>query len=617
MKVNFGTYTWFGDLTDKRNITYNADDPTQKEFKSKQFNNDYFNQLVSNRQYEDAADYANQFHFNNPEEQRKHLNDIDNLRRNGRILASCYNKISDTKTLNKVEFYDKVFVNGGLDTLKNNEYVKAFADAKKRFGSGDIDENPNNEATSLAITFYPKTRKFLGIDWLAKDNDNNIDAFYERSGLNEQALKAEGVQVINKDGKTILRFDKSNNLANKIINNLYDRVRAGGFGSGDERSSWLPDDWNIVENDIEGFNSKGKSVYKGQPIYYGAANKLLTDLTSMNTIIDGCKNAKDLYFRENDLNEKIYTSTIAGNIDDNLVMLQEALSSGSITQQEFNKQYSINCGYIDSILRNIGSGQYEMYSNKFNEETSDETLRPIDNKDRSELMNAITAANKANLHLSSMISNGKIGTLVEIDAAGLTSKQQQDLNGDEDDQLSNGRRIQIFIPGLFQEQAQEKINRNTSSKAIQEANSMQDYDYSYKTQDGQNLTYDGLGGYIYGYPNQQQYHIDKDTAIKLINKDMIIRDGINNLPFNFLTEDNHLDTDSYESMAKRFAIAASNNLNPGVPSTYTDGTAISEDDLFSRGYSYFRDNTQYQVFDKLKDLYNVYYALMQQTNYYN
>lgn len=617
MKINFGTYTWFGDLKDTRNITYDANNVTQKEFESKQFNNDYFNQLVSNRQYEDAANYANQFHFNNPEEQRKHLNDIDNLRRNGRILASCYNKISDTNTLNKVEFFDKVFINGGLETLKDNEYVKAFADVKKRFGSGDIDKDPNNEATSLAITFYPKTRKFLGIDWLVKDNDNNIDAFYKRSGLNEQALKAKGVQVTNKDGKTILRFDKSNALANNIINNLYDRVRAGGFGSGDERSSWLPEDWNIMENDIEGFNAKGKSVYKGQPLYCGSANKLLTDLTTMNTIIDGCKNAKDIYFRQNALNEKAYTSTIAGNIDDNLVMLQEALSNGSITQQEFNKQYSINCGYIDSILRNIGSGQYEMYSNKFNEETSDETLRPIDNKNRSELMNAITAANKANLHLSSMISNGKIGTLVEIDAAGLTSKQQEDLKGNEKDELSNGRRIQIFIPGLFQEQAQEKINRNTSSKAVQEANSMQDYDYSYKTQEGQTLTYDGLGGYIYESPNQEQYQIDKDTAIKIINKDMIIRDGINNLPFNFLTSDNKLDKDSYETMAKRFAIAAANNINPGIPLTYIDGTAITEDEIFSRDYTYFRDNTQYQIFNKIKDLNDVYRTLMQQISYYN
>ena len=210
MKINFGDYTWFGDLDDKRNITYNAKDPTQKEFESKQFNDDYFNQLISNRQYEDAANYANQFHFNDPKMQRAHLNDIANLRRNGRILASCYNKIHDTQTLNKVEFFDKVFVNGGLETLENNEYANKFIEAKRKLGSfsGGITAETDNkgvniyyksqEATKLEVTFQPKVQKFLGIDWLAKDNDKNIDNFYIQSGLNERALKEADAALENK-----------------------------------------------------------------------------------------------------------------------------------------------------------------------------------------------------------------------------------------------------------------------------------------------------------------------------------------------------------------------------------------------------------------------------------
>lgn len=617
MKINFGTYTWFGDLDDKRNITYNSNDPTQKEFGKCKFNEDYFSQLMSDREYEKAANYANEFHFNDPAKQREHLNNIANIRRNGRILESCYNKINDIQTLKQVEFFDKVFVNGGLETLKDNNYANIFKEIKKQFGSGDINKNPNNEATDLAITFYPKTRKLFGIDWLAKDNDNNIEAFYKRSGLNERNLKANGVDVENKDGKTILRFSKSNNLANKIINNLYDRVRAGGFGYGDERSSLLPDDWNIQENDIEGFNAKGQSVYKGKPLYAGAPNKLLNDLNKLNTIIDGTRNTKDVYFRKNDLTTKQYSSTIAGNIDDNLAMLQDALNNGEIDKQTFNREYRINCGYLDDILRNIGSGEYEMYSNKFNKETNDETLRPIDNNDRSELINAITSTDKSKMHLVSMISNGKIGTLVELDAPSLTSKQQESLNGDEDDQLSNGRRIQIFIPGLFQEQAQEKINRNTSSRAIQEVNSMQDYDYDYKTQDGSTLTYDGLGGYIY---NGEQ--IDKNKAIKIINKDLIIQDGVNNLLFNYVNKDNELiDKKGYEAMSRIFAIKAVNDIDPGVPLSYSDGTPLTEEEIFSHSNAnpddvYF-GKIQYQVYDKLQNLYDVYNSLMQAISYYN
>lgn len=612
MKINFGDYTWFGDLNDKRNITYNAKDPTQKEFEDYQFKQELFDQYISNRQYEDAANYANQFHFNDPKMQRAHLNDIANLRRNGRILASCYKKIHDTQTLNKVEFFDKVFVNGGLETLENNEYANKFIEAKRKLGSfsGGITAETDNkginiyyksqEATKLEVTFQPKVQKFLGIDWLAKDNNKNIDNFYTQSGLNERALKAQGVEVINKDGRTTLRFDKSNPLANKIIYNLPRRERNG--------DTPIPQIGGNIDVSIVGLDSKNRRI-KNQNMF--------SNLTQIQDIIDSAKNTKEQYFKQNDLTEKQYSSTVAGNIDDNLAMLQEALKEGSITQQEFNKQYSINCGYIDSVLRNIGSGNYEMYSNKFNEETSDETLNPVDNEKRNELINAITATNKANVHLSSMISNGKIGTLVELDAAGLTSKQQEKLEGTNDDQLSNGRRIQIFIPGLFQEQAQEKINRNTSSQAVQEANSMQDYDYDYKTQDGKTLTYDGLGGYI--YDGEQ---IDKDNAVKIINKDLIIQDAVNNLQFYYLNKDNKLiDKTNYENKARELAIKACNDIDPGVPLSYTDGTPLTEDEVFAHSKAnpddvYF-GKIQYQVYDKLLNLYDVYNALMDAISYYN
>ena len=607
MKINFGNYTWFGDLDDKRYITYNAKDPTQKEFEDKQFKQDLFNQYVSNREYEKAADYANEFHFNDPKKQREHLNNIANLRRNGRILASCYRKIRDTQTLNKVEFFDKVFVNGGLETLKDNEYTNKFIEAKRRLGStykeliignNSIKAERPQEATKLEITFQPKVQKFLGIDWLAKDNDKNIDNFYIQSGLNEKALKAQGVEVINKDGRTTLKFDKANPLANKIIYNLPRRERNG--------DTPIPQIGGNIDVSIVGIDNKNNKI-----------NNAISNLTEIQDIIDSAKQTKEQYFKQNDLTEKQYSSTIAGNIDDNLAMLQEALNNGSITQQEFNKQYSINCGYIDSVLRNIGTSQYEMYSNKFNEKTSDETLNPVDNEKRNELINAITATNKANVHLSSMISNGKIGTLVELDAAGLTSKQQEKLKGTDDDQLSNGRRIQIFIPGLFQEQAQEKINRNTSSQAIQEANSMQDYDYDYKTRDGKTLTYDGLGGYI--YDGEQ---IDKDNAIKIINKDLIIQDAVNNLQFNYINKDNNLiNKEDFESMARQVAVKACNDIDPGVPLSYTNGKPLTEDEVFAHSKAnpddvYF-GKIQYQVYDKLQNLYDVYKALMDSISYYN
>ena len=146
---------------------------------------------------------------------------------------------------------------------------------------------------------------------------------------------------------------------------------------------------------------------------------------------------------------------------------------------------------------------------------------------------------------------------------------------------------------------------------------MQDYDYDYKTQDGKTLTYDGLGGYI--YDGEQ---IDKDNAVKIINKDLIIQDAVNNLQFYYLNKDNKLiDKTNYENKSRELAIKACNDIDPGVPLSYTDGTPLTEDEVFAHSKAnpddvYF-GKMSYQVYDKLQNLYDVYNALMDAISYYN
>ena len=138
-----------------------------------------------------------------------------------------------------------------------------------------------------------------------------------------------------------------------------------------------------------------------------------------------------------------------------------------------------------------------------------------------------------------MCSNGKIGTLVVINAGGLTERQIKDLDKTATpDELYNTRRIQIFIPGFMQEQAQTKINANTSSRSIQEVNSMLDWNYTYKCGNGVEIMPDGKGGFV-----KNNKPIDKNEAIKEINKDMIIQDAVSNLKFNYLSWDGNLISD--------------------------------------------------------------------------
>lgn len=615
MKIGFGNYTYFDpNANDKR--TYKIATDAQKQQYA--FNQERFNQLIANRQYNDAADYAAMFHFSDPKTQKEHENDIINLRRNGRILGAIYSRIDNPNALAQIEFYDKVFVNGGLEQLTGNPYADQFTEYKKRLGSS-IEYNAIGkdviikEATRLSITFQPEKRTFLGIDWLAKDNKKNIDNFYEQSGLNEQQLKAAGVTVTHKDGKTTLDFDKSNELANQIIFNLPDDNRRLG-------DSPLTTDGNNVS--IVGYDAKG------QVAGYNRGHKGIKDL------INSAKSAKESYFKKTDLAEKDYSSTIGPAIDDNLEALKAAYAAGEIDDTTFNRQFKILGSNVTAAIQSLSSGDYEMYTNGYNEEPTDETLISADNEQRAHLVNLISSTNPKDLQLLSMCSNGKIGTLVVINAGGLTDKQRSDLDHtDKPEDQYNSRRIEIFIPGLMQEQAQAKINANTSSRSIQEINSMLDWNYTYKCGNGTKIMPDGKGGFL-----KNNKPIDKSEAIKEINKDMIIQDAVSNLKFNYLSWNGNLISDKdnsllgaeeYENMARLISVRAGNELNPGVPLTKTNGSDYTVDELFNmKGlstsqYWYNEKNGEiskslpYQVESKIEDIYSIYDAIMKELQYYD
>lgn len=625
MKIGFGNYTYFDPNSDDKK-TYKTATNVQKQQYA--FNQEKFDQLIANRQYNDAADYAAMFHFSDPKTQREHENDIINLRRSGRVLGAIYSRIDNSNVLAQIEFYDKVFVNGGLEQLTGNEYADKFINYKRRLGSTIQNGEVKDEATRLSITFQPeKQYGIFGIDWLSKDNKNNIDNFYAQSGLNEQQLKVAGVKVIHKDGKTTLDFDKSNKLANQIIFNLPTDTKR--IGDAPLRTSGE----NIS---ILGYNSKGESLVEkthaafisGFSVGYGR------NFESIQTLINNAKASKESYFKKTDLVEKDYSSTTGPAIDDNLEALKAAHAAGEIDNTTFNRQFKILGSNIIAAIQSLGSGNYEMYTNSYNKKLTDETLISTDNEQRAHLVNLISSTNPQDLQLLSMCSNGKIGTLVVINAGGLTSKQKEDLEGTAkpEDQY-NTRRIQIFIPGFMQEQAQAKINANTSSRSIQEVNSMLDWNYTYKCGNGVEIMPDGKGGFV-----KNNKPIDTKEAIKEINKDMIIQDAVSNLKFNYLSWNGNLISDKdnsllgaeeYEKMARLISVRAGNELNPEVPLTKTDGSDYTIDELFNMkglstsNYWYNEENGEifqnipYQIGQKIHDIYSIYDAIMKELQYYN
>lgn len=590
MKINFGNYTYFDGKAD--GIIYQGT-PGATATGKWAFYENKFNQLISNRQYNDAADYAAQFHFSDPETQKAHENDIINLRRNGRVLGAIYGRVQDPTDLAKITFADNVFVDGGLERSGNNDLNTAFENIKSKIGS-TVDENGNivNEASTLEIIFEPKTNKLLGIDWLMPDNDNNIENFYKNSGLNVNTLRDNGVQVINKDGRTILRFDKSNPLANKI---LYKTPVVLNTILGDLDRPMLAN----KPTKIVGYNKKGEVTGETD------------DLREFDSFIKDAITTKEKYFEDFDLTYKDYSSSIGPMISDELSSLKAMLNSGQIDDTQYNRQAKAIAPHIFSAINTLGSSNYEMYTNYLNEEPTDETLVPVENKDRANLANLISSYAPKDIDVSAMVSNGKIGTLITLEGTG--NETESDKN--------DGRRIQIFVPGLLQEEAQAKINRNTSTRAVQELNSMIDWGYSYKLRNGSEIGVNNKGQFT-----KDKEVIDKQSAIQEINKDMIMEESLANLKFQYMNSDGNItDNLKYEEMAKLLAMNTVSDVygdiklnidynNSKVALSDKFGNIYNSDDIFDRKIN--ENETQYEVYNRLNEIYAIYNELMNELNFY-
>lgn len=545
------------------------------------FDKQHFNQLIADRDYLGAADYAEKFHFhNNPEKDKELRNRIINLRRNGRILGALYGRITDETDMQAVSFVDNVFLADGTSSVDTGDWGNSFKQIKEAIGSGE------KSANELSITFQPKKQSLFGIDMLMKDNDYNIDNFYEQSGLTEQDLINNGVQVTHQDGRTILRFNKSNDLANKILYNIPHNAR----GMGDVPLLSLD-----IAPKIEGIDAKGQVVGSE-----GGSN-----LRKFKHIIDEANNIKKSYLGDLMNTQKEYSSTSAPWISDELYQLQQM----GLTDDEYNKRAKLVAPNIFKAINDLTS-EYEMYTDKFNDDPKIETLKPTTSQQRSELVDLIASTAPKDIQVDAMISNGKIGACITI-------------MGKKDDKTGEVKisPYKIFVPNILVEEAQARINADSSYRAVQEVNSMLDLRYDYKLQDGKTLSINNNGEF-----ELDKKVISRDTAIRTLDKDMLIEEAKAELKYRYMNSSADVfDGEGYESKAREITLNSINSLYPDMNVAYnptTNSIAIidqygeqhSAEDFFNKRID--KDNTQYEVYNRLKDILNIYDSLMNDlTNY--
>lgn len=309
MKVIFDDYEYV-DLEDNDKGEYYGDEKPNTAYNDK-----YFQSLMTDGRFDEAIKYASKYRFTNTEKQQAYANTIENLKQKTKKTSSFYGSIGNEDHLNQIKFIDGVFLPGAFEGQKNNPYVQKLQNIKDNLFlqfDGAFGEGKNVDYSTIAIDFSPKKQVGLfGWDWIAKDNiEDNIDAFYERSGLNEAQLRSAGIRIENKDGHTILKFDKDNDLANQI---LYYAPTASNFTT---YSAYDRNGNNVMQN--KGLTSS--SAYTSESI------------KEFKKLIDDTQETKRSYFNNlGAIDGRAYSSTVGPLLTDNLSTLNDALNSGSIT----------------------------------------------------------------------------------------------------------------------------------------------------------------------------------------------------------------------------------------------------------------------------------------------
>lgn len=623
--VQYGNYIYNGVIDDNK-LNENSN--------YYRFDANKFNEMLAKREYRQAAKYLENFRFVGEDAKNANTiiqNKIEELNSKGKRIEQLYGNASPEQ-YEAIDFYQNIYNDGGSEYLTGVEYTDEhgkrhlgnkysfnYGMYKKALGSSD-----NEEATAIRIEFQPEERTgWFGINGLRKDGYNSYKSFIKNNGyFTEEDL--QDIVTIGKDGKAVITIDKGDKRFNRLMDAIYNNVsyNSSTFWGG-AVSVFNPNPGNkrnyeyVVEKDISNkSNTNRKITIQGLNKDGGIIeNGDIQSFYEMEDLITKAYNAQGETIKNLQSQKKDFTTTIAGAVFDGLEQLNEQVNNGVIDEKTYNREYKKYYGDVESVIQGLGSAHLQMYSNFSNEEPTDELLVEADNITRGEIVQEISKRARQDISYTTMLANGQIGTLITLKAKEPT-KQNPD----------GKKRIQVFIPGLFNEQNQEKINRNTQILATQEVNDIINYGYDYDLDDDSVIRRDKVGNFYH-----DNTPISKEQAINLINKSIIIKRGSNKLLDEHINRNGEfVNEDLYEQKAMAMAMAASNELSPDVFYKRADGTEINPDTMTLEELQYIfdkkaigqepkeeeADNMSDAEYRKYKDLYYIFDHIMSAMNVY-
>lgn len=564
MKHDFGKY-----------IYYN---PIKSNIEPEEFSKEKRDSLIAQGKYKEAVNYSRQYYPKDPEKAAKYNLDIANLERTAKIYEAKLQRLGKDKDL--VQFVDLLYQGNLSNYVGDNDYINDYNNKIKSLGSDD----------NVSITFKPKKQYGLfGWDWLAADNEEyNIDVFYKNSGLSKAQLESAGVKVINEeDGSTTIKVNKGHELFNKIIMRVpMDRPST------------------ITTDGLFGGHDKDENA----PII----NTNRIDDPSYNRLYYLQQEVKDAQEKRDNIFKKYEPESVQKSgftmrlVTPELLQVEQAAINGELKEFQYKTLKNLIFDEVNRELITTPFGNYDkVYTNRFNKR-GDETFReaPVD-----ELVNLQDKLRTNIDDLEYSVYNNGVEEGLMITYKGKEkdkSKLPTDIDADLENHMADVS-FSVFIPGMAADFINSAVGLDPNYRASKELLDMANYGITHELEDGTVLHADNNGRIF-----AKGVEIDRNEALRLINKDFVVEDARRQFLYDSVNKDNNIiDEEAYDLKAKKQAIAYATETYPEVNLFYDyDNTSEYdniEDYVFSKQIA---GEIQEPVAEKMPyDVYNVYTEL--------
>lgn len=487
----------------------------------KDYNKDEANSYLAKGDYSGLVNYLQQFTMDNATEQSEWDNNIKSLE----TKATIYNNM-----LKNTDDKDAITFTSGIQHGYINEdtsYGKTYSKVLNRIGSSN-----DKDATSLKIKF---------------GTDDDYINFLVNAGLQEKDLLSKNVRIGQENGNRTLTVDKSNTNIPIILEGLSkikpSRLMIGINYLGQQSSEFNPSTQmasidlgvdskdNIFGFNIIGLDSEGNEI-KNVSIPIHKLNRLQNIVTRANSKFEQAKNGINVDFIQSEL----ITSDFKGARHQKLI---NYLNEGKINPTTFNNYEKKIDEFYKNEIANAGFTRYDVYL-----EGKGNNFEKINNEDKEYLEKKVREAilRDDKVTYQAAMSGNMFGTLITIPAKSDTKSQSIPDQG-KLKSLNTNAEYRVFIPNLFNDDAEKSFNADTQTRAIKQHHLLKVNNGTQYLSDGNIISnIDNYGGILTDVKTGIEKQISNAEVLKYLDREYLLQDAINHYgkEYNRLQEDKSL-----------------------------------------------------------------------------